>query len=226
MILKFLCYNKIMDKLEYLNQISQSSAASQAKPSKAPSQLFSKVTNSLILKILIGGIVATIALIGIGILINNTSTRSSDLVKQLYVRITNVNKTISTYNNNLKSSQLRSINYSLGGTLTGTSTQLSAYLKATYPDEENPLAPPPELAEVESKDDTLFNDSLARAKLNGILDRVYASQILLQVNLIMSSTSEILARDPSTSLRDILESFYSNLTPIQQSLDAYSNPSD
>lgn len=211
-----------MDKLEYLNQISQSTRTT-AKPTGFAAFL---ANNSLILKILIGGLVAFAILVGVGTLINNGNATSVDLSKQLYTRIENVNKTISTYNRNLKSSQLRSITSSLTGTLTGTGAQLKSYLETTYSEEKDPLALPESLAASEAAADTTLNDTLNTAKLNGLLDRVYASQVLLQVNLLLSLTSELAARDKDPTLYQILNSFYGNLTTIRQSLNSYSDPSD
>lgn len=216
------CYNVVMDKLEYLNQISQSTRPA----TKSTGFAAFLANNSLILKILIGGLVAFAILIGVGTLINNGNATSADLSKQLYTRIENVNKTVSTYNKSLKSSQLRSITSSLTGTLTGTGAQLKTYLEATYNEEKNPLALPEKLAVSEAEADATLNTALNTAKLNGLLDRVYASQILLQVNLLLSLTSELATRDKDPTLYEILKNFHSNLSTIRQSLDAYSDPSD
>lgn len=211
-----------MDNLEYLNQISQST-----RPTTKSSGFSSFLTNnSLILKILIGGLVAFAILIGIGTLINSGNTTSADLAKQLYVRINNVNSTIATYNKSLKSSQLRSITSSLTGTLTGASAQLKTYLDTTYADDEQPLVPPESIATSEADASTVLNDTLNTAKLNGLLDRTYASQILLQVNLLLSLTSELAGHDSDPALYQILSNFYNNLSTIRQSLSSYSNPSD
>lgn len=206
-----------MDKLEYLNHISQSN-----RPVAPVKKSF--ISGSLIVKILVIGVMLTALLICIGMVINTGPARATDLSRQLYTRIINVNKTISTYNPKLKSSQLRSISYSLSGTLTGTEAQLGAYLKATYPDSNAPLSPSAETAQLETASITKINDTLYTAQLNGTLDRAYATQIHFQVSLLMSMTSELLSRDQDKNLSQILDNFYSNLNTIEQSLDNYSNP--
>lgn len=203
-----------MDKLEYLNQISQSN-----RPVKPVKKSF--ISGGLILKILVSGIIATALLICIGVVANTGPARATDLSRQLYVRIENVNKLISTYNPKLKSSQLRSISYSLSGALTGASTQLSAYLVATYPDSKTPLVPSTEIATNEEYSNTNANNLLYKAQINGTLDRAYANQITLQVSLLMSMISELLARDKDPNLGVILDNFYSNLNTISQALEAY-----
>ncbi len=204
-----------MDKLEYLNQISQSN-----RPVKPVKKSF--VSGGLILKVLVSGIIVTALLICIGMVANAGPARATDLSRQLYVRIESVQKMINTYNPKLKSSQLRSISYSLSGALTGTSAQLSAYLTATYPDSKTPLVPNAETVANEEFSNTNVNNLLYRAQINGTLDRAYATQITLQVSLLMTMTSELIARDKDAALLAILDSFYANLNTISQALDNYS----
>lgn len=213
------CYNVLMDNFEYLQKISESN-----RPVKKPSK-FSQINGSLILKILIGGILASAILIVIGIVINTGPARATDVAQQLYLRMNNVNKVISTYNKNLKSSQLRSINYSLSGTLTNTAPQLSSYITTTNSGSKSPLTPPNDILAYETSMDASVNGALATAKLNGTLDRIYSSQIHLQVSLMLSLTGELLERDKDPALQTILDPFYSNLNVIEQSLNNYSDTS-
>lgn len=205
-----------MDNFEYLQHISASN-----RPVKKPSK-FSQINGGLILKILIGGILVSAILIVIGIVINAGPARATDVAQQLYLRMNNVSKVISTYNKDLKSSQLRSINYSLSGTLTNTIPQLSSYITTTNSDSKSPLTPPTEIVAYETNLDTSVNSALANAKLNGTLDRIYSSQIHLQVSLMLSMTSELLERDQDAALHTILDPFFSNLNVIEQSLNSYS----
>lgn len=205
-----------MDNFEYLQRISASN-----RPVKKPSKL-SRVNGSLILKILVSGILVSAILIVVGIVINAGPARATDVAQQLYTRMTNVNKAISTFNKDLKSSQLRSINYSLSGTLTNTIPQLSNYITTTNSSSKSPLTPPADIITYETNLDASVNSALANAKLNGTLDRIYASQIHLQVSLMLSMTSELLERDQDTALHTILDPFFSNLNVIEQSLNNYS----
>lgn len=204
-----------MNNLEYLNEISKSNRPT-SPVKKSP------INFGLIFKILLGATVVTALLMALVVLVNNGATRSTDLTQQLYVRVNNVNQTISTYNKSLKSSQLRSINYSLSGTLTGASSQLSNYLTATS-ESKSALTPPSNIATSEAKLNDQVNATLARAKLNGTLDRIYSAQIQMQVSLMMSITSEILARDKSPALIEILDNFYSNLNVISETLNNYTS---
>lgn len=205
-----------MDNLEYLKHISQSNRP--VKQSK-----LSKINGKLILRILISGILVAAVLIGIGVIMNNKSHRALDVSQQLYLKMNNVNGMISTYNKDLKSSQMRAINYSLSGILTSTMPQLAAYIALINPDAKNPVAPPTKLADEEARLMSETNRILERASLNGTLDRNYLTQIHMQLSLMMSLTSEALKRDSDQHLNAILGNFYSNLNVIDQSLEAYSS---
>ena len=204
-----------MNNLEYLNQISQ-----EARPTSAPKSS----PMSLIIKIAIGGVIAFLFIICLGLALGSGKNSTSDLTKQLYVRTENLNKTLATYNRHLKSSQLRAIGSSLTGVLTGASGSISSYL-AAHEDAES-LNPPEKLLATETETATNLDTALNNGKLNGILDRVYANQIQLQVSLLIAFISQLEPRAKDTDLHDLLSQYQSSLYVIEQSLENYSNPSD
>ena len=208
-----------MDNLEYLQQISQSN-----RPSAPAKQ--SRIPIALIGKILLGIIVVIALIAGISVLANNSSNKSEDLTQQFYLRVNNINQVATNYTRQLKSSQLRSINVSLTGALTNTSNQLSGYAATHNEDgKKDPLAPKEEVLAAEAAAINGLNTTLTNAKLNGILDRIYANQIHLQVSLLLSMASELSNRTDDADLLQILAQFTSSLSVIEQSLDNYSNPS-
>lgn len=205
-----------MNNLEYLNQISQETRPTSAKKSNSL---------SLIIKIAVGGVAAFLFIMCVGLVLNAGKSSPTDLTKQLYVRTANLNTTLTAYNKSLKSSQLRAIGTSLNGVLTGASASLSNYL---LPEggEKGDLNPPEKLLTAETTTDEELNTSLNNAKLNGILDRVYANQIQLQVSLLISFIAQLEPRTKDEALLDIITQYQSNLYIIEQSLKTYSNPSD
>lgn len=205
-----------MNNLEYLNQISQETRPTSTKKSNPL---------SLVIKIAVGGIAAFLFIICVGVVLNAGKSSPTDLTKQLYVRTANLNTTLTTYNKSLKSSQLRAIGTSLNGVLTGASASLSNYL---LPEggEKGDLNPPEKLLATETTTDEELNTALNNAKLNGILDRVYANQIQLQVSLLIAFISQLAPRTKDSALLDIIDQYQSNLYVIEQSLESYSNPSD
>lgn len=205
-----------MNNLEYLNQISQETRPTAAKKS---------ASMSLIIKIAVGGLVAFFFLMFLGMALNSGKTNPTDLTKQLYVRTTNLNTALTTYNKSLKSSQLRAIGTSLSGVLTGASASLANYL-APSTDEKSDLNPPEKLLATETATIEELDTTLNNAKLNGILDRVYANQIQLQVSLLITFISQLEQRTKDTDLLDTIGQYQTNLYVIDQSLQDYSSPSD
>lgn len=208
-----------MDNLEYLQQIAK---ANRPLP---PAQPVKSQTSTLI-KIIVGGIVAFIAVVILGIALGNMGAKTGDLAKQIYVRANNLNTTVTTYNKSLKSSRLRSISTSLSGTLINTTGQLSTYLGSLKEGDKNALIPSESVLNSETELANALNTSLNNAKLNGILDRTYAHQISLQVSLLLSLEAQLIARQPDQPLLSIIEQSYSSLSTIQTSLEEYSDPSN
>lgn len=207
-----------MNNLEYLNHISQDNRP--LTPTKK-----SKLNLGLIIRVLVVSFVVIILLGGIMGLVNNLSKHNTEVTKQLSARINSVSNIISTYSRNIKSSQLRAINVSLSATLTNTSRELTAYLKAhATKDQKNPLTPS---ADFMAKEAELFTGEkgidaqLHTAKLNGVLDRNYAPIIHAQVSLLLAMTGDLLERDEDPALQKICEDFYSNLNTINQALDNF-----
>lgn len=205
-----------MNNLEYLNQISQENRPTSAKKS---------ASISLIIKIAVGGLVAFLFIMCLGMALSAGKTSPTDLTKQLYVRTANLNTALTTYNKSLKSSQLRAIGTSLNGVLTSATASLTGYL-ASEGDKEADLNPPEKLLTVETETIEALDTALNNAKLNGILDRVYANQIQLQVSLLVTFISQLEQRTKDTELLEIISQYQSNLIVIEQSLKDYSNPSD
>lgn len=202
-----------MNNLEYLNQISQENRPVKTKGTTT--------FTSLILKLIIGGIVALALIIALGIIISNTKTKSSDLTKQLFFRTTSLNETIKDFNPSLKSSKLRAIGTSLANTLTSASGQLSTYLGNQNTEDTSPS---PSALKTETENINALNLTLNNAKLNGILDRIYANQIQFQVSILLSLITQTIDHSKNSDLLSILQQYHSSIENVNQSLQEYSNP--
>lgn len=204
-----------MNNLEYLNHISQTSQP-VARKSAGPKP-------GLIPKILLGGLVA-LAIIGlIAFIINASTPKIDNYVRQIYYRTTTLNSVISEYNRSLKSSDLRAIANSLSGALTGASSSLSAYYTQNN---QKPEDYTDKFLADESPAFTELETTLKNAKLNGILDRIYPVQVQLQVSLLLTLIEQTQDRAKDPYLLQTLATYSTNLTLIKQKLEAYSSPSD
>lgn len=204
-----------MDNLEYLNQISQSN-----RPVKRSLKSSDRKTN-LILKFSIAGVVLFFLMMAFGAMVGNLNTKSDDLAKQIYTRTVNLNSSLNTYNRDLKSSRLHAIGVSLSAILTNASNQLSNYLTANSKDKNITLDEKTTASEAAIIEE--LNTSLTNAKLNGVLDRYYDNQIGLQVSLLLSQTSELLARTKDAELITIVTNLHTSLETIHQNLVNYSS---
>lgn len=204
-----------MDNFEYLNQISQS--VRPTKKSKAGGFPIGMIIFA------IAGVILFFILMIVGASLSNKSDSPNDLAIQLNLRVTNLNTTISKYNNSVKSSRLRSIGSSLASTLNNTATQLGGYFTAEGLAAEDLIAEE-SVTSAETTTNTELDTTLNNAKLNGMLDRIYLNQISLQVAMLISLEIET-ATKANEALQNIINQSLDSLTTIQNALSAFSDAS-
>jgi len=200
-----------MNNLEYLNQISKTS-----RPVKTGSDAKGFGT---IIKIAIAGVAVFIVLLIVGMLIGKKSDTTASLGPQIYLRTTNLEKTVTTYNRSLRSSKLRSIGLTLSSTLTAAINQMDPILK-------NSASKDKELTDSENQYTTDLENTLTDAKLNGMLDRTYANQMQLQTSLLLSMLEQAINHTKDDNLKNIYSQYQSNLMTANTDLINYSSSSD
>ena len=210
-----MCYNKLMDNFEYLNQISKTSRPVQVNPTGKKG-----LNTSLVVKIVLGSAVIFFLLLALGAMLGNIGNKTNDLTKQLYLRTTNLNATVGSYNRYLKSSKLRATTVALSSVLTNASNQLSSYLTKDGA-KASEIAPPEKIIEEETNLIGELNLTLENSRLNGILDRIYHAQIELQVTLLISLSSQLLARTNDDELKSIVTTLENSLETIHANLETY-----
>lgn len=200
-----------MNNLEYLNQISKTS-----RPVKtgAKAQGF-----GTIIKIAIAGVAIFVILLIVGAIIGKKSNPTANLGPQIYLRTSNLEKTVTTYNRSLRSSKLRSIGLTLSSTLTAAINQMDPTFK-------NSASSNKELSTSESEYTTSLESTLTDAKLNGMLDRTYANQMLLQTSLLLSMLEQAINHTSDENLKNIYSQYQSNLATSNSDLANYSASSD
>ncbi len=203
-----------MDNLEYLNQISKSTRP--APPNKFALILKNPITRFVFL----GAIVAVIIVIVINV-ISAISNRTTNLSREIYLRSSTLNSIVSENKSLIKSSQLRAISVSLQNVISNSSREFVAYY--TSPDGGNSLSPTQDQVNAENANAQQVRLTLQNARLNGILDRIYTNELNLQIRLLMSMISELVARTSDERLKTVGTNYYNNLLPIQSSLESYSS---
>ena len=99
----------------------------------------------------------------------------------LKIRLDSTSEIISNYQGLVKSSYLRSNSTSLSGILSNTNRDLSNYITEKYKSSDAEK----KVQEDEDAHKANLDSELFEARINGILDRIYAHKIAYEVSLIM-----------------------------------------
>jgi hypothetical protein len=200
-----------MNDLEYLNQIS----AGVNQPAKTG--LLDKKMK-IVLAVL-GGVVLLliISLSVAGGSSKPEATLASELGR-LYTRTNELNKTITTYNPSVHHSTLRSNGASFSTLLVEISSTSSSYLTHSLGVELGTIAVP-------ESDSTIINNlntSLENARLNGILDRKYASEMYYQIIYLLNLEDSVDKRTNDNTLKSFLESSRNSLLLLEDTFHNFS----
>ena len=122
------------------------------------------------------------------------------------------------YQKNVKSSDLRSSSASLDGVVTNTNRDLTNFLKETYKFES--AEEKTQLAEDEHREE--LDAELFEAKINGILDRIYAHKMAYEITIIMSMESKLYDSVSNEDLKGIIKTSYDSLKILQDKFSGFS----
>lgn len=193
-----------MDGQDYLNQISAS-----VRPEKKSKLDF---MNSKIFKIIAGAVVALIVIIAIGNILGGGKAGVRDQAISLKLNIDSTLEVISTYQPNVKSSTLRSSSASLYSILSNTNRELTTFITENYT--YNAKKDDKNFAGAVALERDGLESALFEAKINGILDQVYASKIAYTISLICSKETSLINATSNAELKSILSSSYNSLDTL------------
>ena len=202
-----------MDGQEYLNQIS-----AQARPKKAPRS--GGFVGSPIFKVIIGGVAALFLIIIMGSVLGGGAMGLKDKAISLKLYMGSTMEVISGYQNNVKSSNLRSSSTSLYSVLSNTDRELTNYLTEKYAFTDKSVDS--KMAEQEALRKDGLTADLFEAKINGILDRIYAHKMAYEISMIMSKESSVYDSTNDATLKDLLQTSYSSLENLYKNFDEFS----
>lgn len=205
--------------MAYLQQISTTSKPAAPKTSK-----FS--LNPKVLIIAGIGIALVIFMAIIGSMLGNVSDKEKDEAMRLHVRAHYLLETLNEYTNSVKSSQLRSMGTTLSTHLTELNRDLLPMLTEHWGYEDWEDDTPAEVLEEETAASEKLNGDFENARLNGLLDRVYVRELALQIALLTSIQTEIIARSEREDLIDLLTRSSNNLKELHQQFADYSDLSN
>lgn len=203
-----------MEGQEYLNQIS-----SAVRPVKKPRGKASILSSKIFLVSAIG-VVALIFIIILGAILGGSKGDDKSLGYALRLHLDNTSSIIQDYQSSVKSSDLRSSSASLYSILSSTSSNLTNYLDETYGLKDKEI-PSGIVSEADlSRDD--LESALFNAKINGILDRIYAHQMAHEITLILSEESKLISSTKNSTLEDLLTTSYNSLENLYTKFNDFS----
>ena len=115
-----------MDNIAYLNQIAKDNRAVSYGATKE------HIIDPKWIKVIVGAVVAVILMMIIGMILGNLGHGERDTMDTIYLRTKNLDQSISTYNDRVKSSELRSMGNSLATVLRETNAKVAGLLSSEY----------------------------------------------------------------------------------------------
>lgn len=209
-----------MNNKDYLDKI-----ASENRPltAKAPGFLGNKLNLTMTQIKIIGGVAGAILLVFIVAMIATSGDKNPELkyVDQAYLRAEGLTNVIEDNRKLIRSSKLRSMAMSLNAVLTELSYILANSIvedfgaKSVSDINKKPIAAKEEEAMGE------LADTLEAARLNAVLDRVFAREFTYQISLLISMETDIINHTKKEPLKTNIESSRTNLETIHEEFDSF-----
>jgi hypothetical protein len=199
-----------MDSQSYLNEISSS-----VRPMKQPRA--SLLSNKFVLV----GIICLVGIILMAIIGSVLGGGKSGVKEQsidLKLRLDSTSEVISNYQTYVKSSDLRSSSATLSGVISNTNRDLSNYLSETYEFKSADK-------KVQEKEDARkqeLEDELFEAKINGIMDRIYAHKMDYEISIILTMENKLYNAASNDTLKEIIGTSINSLQNIQEKFAGFS----
>lgn len=156
----------------------------------------------------------------LGAIINGSKGDEKELNYKLKLHIDNTAKVIQNYQPLVKSSVLRSSSASLSSILSNTSRELNDYLVEKYNFKDKDVDKKIVEAATAKKDE--LETELFEAKINGILDRIYAHKMTYEISSIMSEEAKLINSSKNAGLKDLLTTSYQSLDNLYRNFSEFS----
>ena len=204
-----------MDGQQYLNQISEPSRS--AKPAKGKGGILS----SKFFLVGVIGVVSLIIIIIIGSALGgDKGGGEKNLSYKLKLHLDNTAEVANEYQKHVRSSGLRSDGASLYGVLTNTSRELTDYLVQKYNFKDKDIDK--KVQEAAEADKEELSNELFEAKINGILDRVYAQKMVYEISLLNNEETQLMKAAKSETLTGLLNTSYESLNNLYSKFNDFS----
>jgi len=210
-----------MDKMAYLQQISDNSSRKANSAKSGLGGLFS----GKLLWVTIGALVVVVLFIVLMIAANSGKGNPElESTVRLNARLENLTKTISTYNKQVKSSGLRAIGSSLSGVLVNVNRDVNEVLKGDLKaasDGNKDLVKKIQAEEAAASED--LNTTLETGRMSGLLDRVYLREMTLQVALLIALEQEMSSETTNQTLKTAVSDSDASLENIHKQMQDFTD---
>ncbi len=166
------------------------------------------------------GLVLLIIIIIIGAVLGSNKGGEQNLGYQLKLHIDNTAEIINEYEPSVRSSELRSNGASLYGVLSNTSKELGDYLTEKYNLKDKDVSEKIQ-TETSLNADGLSND-LFEAKINGILDRIFAHKMAYEITMITTEETKLYDTTSNETLKNLLNESYDSLMNLYNRFNDFS----
>lgn len=167
------------------------------------------------------GVVALIVIMIVGMVLGSGGVKPKEQSFKLMLHLDNTLELVNKYQPNIKSSDLRSSSASLMGVLSNTSRELAAYVteKYGYKNERDIDEDWVEQAKLEMDG---LDSELFEAKINGLLDRIYAHKMAYEISAFRSEESSLYEKAGDDTLRGLLKTSYDSLGNLYDKFNDFS----
>jgi len=176
-----------------------------------------KTMNPFVLWGLIGGLLA-LGIVGFLVISSASKGPSSSSLTAVAAKLDNLKKVSESAQENIQSSELRTINSNLTLVLTNTNRDLAEPLKfqkVSLKDKKNASVV------AAGKDLDELQDRLEDARLNAVYDRTYAREMTYSLKTLKSDMVILYKKSRSKSLKTALDTGYTNLTPLAEEFSTF-----
>ena len=165
-------------------------------------------------------LVLLIVIIIIGAILSGNKGGEKNLSYILKLHVDNTASVVNTYQSNIKSSDLRSSGASLHSILSNTSRELTEYLTEKYNFKDKDIDKTISSQATEAKE--TLDTELFEAKINGILDRIFAHKMTYEISVIMTEEAKLMKATRNETLDELLTTSYNSLETLYEKFSNYS----
>ena len=206
-----------MDGQRYLQQISETNRPVPVADKKGGA---SGILSSKFFMIGAIGLGLLIVIVVIGAMLGGGKNSTKELSYELKLHLDNTAEVIGEYQEYVKSSDLRSSSASLQGVISNASRDLTKYLEEKYNFDGKNIDEKMEEEAAVARDE--LSNELFEAKINGILDRIYAHKMTYEISLFMTEETQLVDSANDEALTELLNNSYQSLEKLYSKFNDFS----